>query len=259
MGSCKTTFWTTAISKVEKNKIIVRGYKIEDLIGRISFAGMIYLLFMGRLPNEREEKLMNALLVSGCEHSITCPSTAAARLVITGGVGLQNAIASGINALGDYHGGAIEHTMRMLYEAFNKYPNEDLELIAEKIIDEYLEKHERVPGFGHFLHTNDPRVRRLIELANELGYNGRYLRLACTIQDKLSKRLGKPMPMNVDGIMGALFCELGFDWRMGKALFTLSRVAGIAAHSYEEMVYGKPFKATPLEEITYTGPEEKQV
>ncbi len=254
----RETFWKTAISKVEKNKIIVRGYRLNELIGRLSFAGMIYLLFKGDLPNEREEKLINALLVAGCEHSITCPSTAAARLVISGGVGLQNAIASGINALGDYHGGAIEHTMKMLYEAFSgDYDN--IELIAKDIVDKYLSRGERVPGFGHFLHTEDPRVKKLIKLANELGFNGKYLQLACAIQDKLSEALGRPMPMNIDGIMGALFCELGFDWRMGKALFTLSRIAGIAAHAYEEMVCGKPFKATPLEEITYIGPDERSL
>ena len=252
-------FWTTSISKVERNKIIIRGFKIEDLIGNVSFAGVIFLLFMSRLPNEREEKLMNALLVSGCDHSITCPSAAAARLVVTGGVGLQNAIASGINALGDYHGGAIEHTMHMLYNAFEKYSGEDVNAIAKKIVSEYLEKRKRVPGYGHFLHTNDPRVKRLIEIANELGFNGKYLKLACAIEKELSKAFGKPMPMNIDGIMGALFCELGFDWRAGKALFTLSRVAGIAAHAYEEMIYGKPFKATPIEQIEYIGPEERDL
>lgn len=255
----RKTFWRTAISKVERNKIMVRGYKVEDLIGKISFAGAIYLLFKGELPDEKEEKLMNALLVSGCEHSITCPSAAAARLVVTGGVGLQNAIASGVNALGNYHGGAIEFTMRMFYDAFKEFEDEKIEVIAENIVGRYLDTGQRIPGYGHFLHTEDPRVKKLMKLADDLGYNGKYLKLAILIEDKLSQSLGKKTILNIDGIMGALFCELGFDWRMGKALFTLSRVAGIAAHAYEEMVYERPFKVTPLEEISYYGPDEREV
>ena len=259
MKDMKNPFWKTAISKVEKNKIIVRGYKIDDLIDRLSFAGMIYLLFMGRFPNDREERLMNALLVAGCEHNITCPSAAAARLVITGGVGLPNAIASGINAFGEYHGGSIEHLMRILYESLDENKEEDIKSIAKRIVNEYLEKHMRIPGLGHFLHTDDPRVKRLTAIAKELGYYGRYLMLLYAIQKELSKAVGRTMPMNIDGIMGALLCELGFDWRAGKAIFTLSRSAGIAAHAYEEMVYGKPFKVTPLDEIEYTGPEERDL
>ena len=253
------TFWRTALSKVEKNKITVRGYKIEDLIGNITFAGMIYLLFKGEIPDEKEEKLMNALLVGGCEHSITCPSVAAARLVVTGGVGLQNAIASGINALGDYHGGAIEFIMKILYESLEEFKDNNIRRIARDIVRRFLDSGQRVPGYGHFLHTEDPRVKKLVKIADKLGYNGKYLKLARLIENELSKALHKKTILNIDGVMGAIFCELGFDWRMGKALFSLSRVAGIAAHAYEEMINEKPFKVTPLKEITYYGPDERAV
>jgi citrate synthase len=258
MKDKRATFWRTSISKVEKNKIIVRGYRIQDLIENLSFAGMIYLLFMGRLPRREEERLMNALLVAGCEHNITCPSAAAARLVITGGVGLPNAIASGINAFGKFHGGSIEHLMKLLYNSLSD-TWDDVDSVAKRIVDEYLKKHMRIPGFGHFLHTDDPRVKKLTEIAEELGYDGKYLRLVHAIQEELSKAMERRMPINIDGIMGALLCELGFDWRAGKAIFTLSRSAGIAAHAYEEMVHGKPFKVTPLDEIEYIGPEERDL
>jgi citrate synthase len=55
-------FWKTAISKVEPNKIVVRGYNLMDLIGKYSYAGLTYLLWRGELPSAEQLRMMDALL-----------------------------------------------------------------------------------------------------------------------------------------------------------------------------------------------------
>ncbi|MFQ5710534.1 MAG: citryl-CoA lyase [Candidatus Geothermarchaeales archaeon] len=256
----KKPFWRTSISKVEPDKILIRGYPIEDLIGRLTYGEMVYLMFMGEIPPKRIGGMIDALLVAGCEHSITCPSAAAARFVASGGVGLQNAIASGVNALGDHHGGAIEQCMKMLYDAKRLMEEgHDVKEASEMVVSGILRRNERVPGFGHFAHRVDPRVERLLSLGEKIGVSGTYVRLARGVERALERFKGRRFPMNPDGVFAALFCELGFDWRMGRALFTLSRVLGIAAHSYEEMIREKPFRETSISEILYDGPEERGI
>jgi citrate synthase len=101
-------WWSTAIIDMKPGMIRYRGYAIEDLIGRISFAEMVYLMTRGELPEPAAAKLLEAALVAAVDHGPQAPSIAAARMAITCGVGINNAMASAINMLGDVHGGAGE-------------------------------------------------------------------------------------------------------------------------------------------------------
>jgi citryl-CoA lyase len=51
---------------------------------------------------------------------------------------------------------------------------------------------------------------------------------------------------------------MGFDWRLGKAFFIVSRTPGLIAHAYEQMYSEKPYKSAQWDEIVYTGPPERQ-
>ncbi len=250
--------WRTKISYVERNKVVVRGYRLDELIGRVSYGEMLYLMFNGELPPKEWKRALDALLVAGCDHSVFCPSVSAARLVASGGVGLQNAIASGINAMGRYHGGAIEDAMKLFYDVKARGDEVGLEKAAEEAVGKLLAEGKRVPGFGHKIHTDDPRVKKLLEIARECGLDRGYIRAALEVGRALEKA-GRRLPMNIDGAMAAVACELGFDWRAGRAIFALSRALGVAAHAYEEMVEGEPFKEIPLEEIVYEGPGERRL
>ena len=67
-------FWKTSISKVEPNKVVVRGYNLAELIGRVSFGDVVYLLTKGDLPQGNEGRMIDAILVSACEHGLSAPS-----------------------------------------------------------------------------------------------------------------------------------------------------------------------------------------
>src|SRR5215813_14279615 len=101
-------WWSTAIIDMKPGMIRYRGYAIEDLIGRISFAEMVYLMTRGELPDPAAAKLLEAALVAAVDHGPQAPSIAVARMAMTCGVAVNNAMASAINILGDVHGGAVE-------------------------------------------------------------------------------------------------------------------------------------------------------
>src|SRR6188508_728382 len=129
--------WQTALTSIAPNSILIRGYAVDELMGRLSFADAVYLLLMGELPTPAIGRMLNALLVSSLDHGVTPPSTLAARNVATSGAPLRDAVAAGILAFGRHHGGDIESCMRFL--------DRGLELVrsgrttaqaAESIVDE---------------------------------------------------------------------------------------------------------------------------
>ncbi len=76
-------WWSTSIIDMKPGAIRYRGYAVEELIGRIGFADMVYLMTRGELPHPDAAKLLEAALVSAVDHGPQAPSIAAARMAIT--------------------------------------------------------------------------------------------------------------------------------------------------------------------------------
>jgi citrate synthase len=259
-GELPEAFWRTAISRVEPNKIVVRGYNLTDLVGKYSYADLTYLLWQGELPSHNQSRMMDALLTACLEHSLNAPSVDAARFVASSGVPLQSAVSAGVAAIGDWHGGAIEQAARILQDgvAQIKETKISLEERAEEMLREVTSRKERIPGFGHPTHTKDPRTVRLLEIARETQLLGQHVELAQIIESLTEKFFGKHLTMNVDGCIAAIISDMGFDWRLGKAFFIVSRTPGLIAHAYEQMYSEKPYKSAKWNEIVYTGPSDRQ-
>jgi len=244
--------WETSITTHDKNgNPLIRGYDLIELINKLNFTQAIFLVLKGELPNEREEKLFNAILVSSIDHGIEAPSTTIARLTASNGVPSATAIAAGISSIGDSHGGAAEALAKILQENSEKK--------ASEIVSEFREKKKRLPGFGHKLYEVDPRTQALLGVAHSLGFHGKFVALALEIQKELQDSSGKKLPLNIDGAIAALMSELGFDWRLGKSLFIVSRVVGIAAHVHEEQTTAKPVRRVSEADISYSGPEKRSL
>src|SRR5689334_11850735 len=164
-------FWRTSLSAVLPNKILIRGYRVEDLMARCSFGDIIYLTFKGDLPTGNEGRMIEMIVVSSTDHSFLAPSIDATRFVASGGVPLQAAVAAGIISLGDHHGGAIEQCARFLQEAVPSGTT------ASQIVEAYRSRKQRVPGFGHPLHDRDPRTHALLAKAKEWKIAGHHTAL----------------------------------------------------------------------------------
>src|SRR5215475_6838626 len=144
-------FWRTSLSAVSPNKILIRGFRVEDLMARCSFGDMIYLTFKGELPTGNEGRMIEMIVVSSTDHSFLAPSIDATRFVALGGVPLQASVAAGIISLGDHHGGAIEQCAQFLQDAVKSSQT------AADIVRGFRSRKQRIPGFGHPWHNRDPR------------------------------------------------------------------------------------------------------
>jgi len=253
--------WNTKITKVEPNHLITRGYRQEDLIGNIPFPHVVYLLLKGELPSKEHGKMMDAILTACIDHGVTPPSSMASRVVASGGVPLPTAVAAGVLSIGDAHGGAIEKGAKFLQEGISRMKKEgkNPEEMAKILVKESREKHKRILGFGHRVHTSDPRTKRLFSLAEELNIAGDHILLSKAIEKELEVQTGRKLPINVDGAIAAISSDMSFDWRLGKAFFLLGRVAGLTAQVYEEQTEFKPMRKMFNVECEYDGTEERDL
>jgi len=249
--------WKTAITEIKKGEIRVRGYDIVEMMEKLSFSDAIFLTLKGELPKREESEIMRAILVSSIDHGVTPPSVLSTRNVLSGGNSLNAAVAGGVLTIGDVHGGAIERCAKILQD-WGKRPD-TVSIIAKELVSEFIYKRRRVPGFGHRLHETDPRTVKLFQIATNLNFRGRHMELAQAIEAELSKSLGKKLPINVDGAIAAVISDMGFDWRMGKGFFIISRVAGLVAHAHEEMIREKPMRKLGDWNFEYDGPKKREV
>lgn len=253
--------WKSAITKIEPNKVAVRGYPIDQLMGSVSFGEMVYLVLKGELPEPEIGRLMDAIMVSSVDHGVTAPSALAARTVASGGAPLTTAIAGGIMTINRHHGGAIEGCMKVLNElvAYKHENGIDAQTAAREKMAEFRAKKLRVPGYGHRVHTDDPRTRRLFALAEEAGVAGEYIEMAHALRDAMKEALNRDLPMNVDGGIAAVLCELGFPPELGNGFFAISRTVGLTAQVYEEMTRERPMRKINPTVHEYDGPEERSL
>src|SRR5689334_25165478 len=151
--------WQSSLTEIAPNKILIRGYPVDEMMGRLGFAEAVYLLLMGELPTPAIGRMLNAILVSSLDHGVTPPSTLAARNVATSGAPLKDCVAAGILAFGPHHGGDIETCMRYLDRGLTLMRNgRTLKEAAESLADDSTRDGQTPPGFGHRFHTRDPRA-----------------------------------------------------------------------------------------------------
>jgi citrate synthase len=241
------TFWKTSLSSVEENKILIRGYRVQDLMERCSFGDVVYLTFKGELPRGREGQILEMIFTSSTDHSFLAPSIDAARFAASGGTPLQAAVAAGVLALGEHHGGAIEQCAKLLQESVASGQT------AEQIVRSYKERKQRIPGMGHPIHSHDPRTLKLVDKAREWDLAGPHLALGQAIAALLK------LPLNIDGAISGIISDMGLAWQYGKAFFIIPRVVGLAAHVVEETTRERPFRAVDMKDVTYDGPPERDL
>jgi citryl-CoA lyase len=240
-------FWRTSLSAVEPNKILIRGYRVEDLMARCSFGDIIYLTFKGDLPDGNQGRMIEMIVVSSTDHSLLAPSIDATRFVASGGVPLQASVAAGIISLGDHHGGAIEQCAQFLQEAVKTGET------AASIVARFRSQKQRVPGFGHPWHDRDPRTIALIAKAKEWKIAASHLALVEAIAAELK------IPPNIDGVISGLISDMEIPWQYGRAFFIIPRVVGLAAHAVEETTRERPFRVIDINDVAYDGPKERDL
>lgn len=233
-------WWATSVSRIEPNIIEYRSHPIAELIGTSSFVDVIWLLVTGRELRSGEARLLDAALLSSADHGPQAPSIASARMAITCGIGLNSAIANGVNTLGDVHGGAGQQCVAILEDMRTRMAAGEgsaLE-VARTVVNEHRQANQFVPGFGHRFHTLDPRRDALVSLVEEAiaadTVEPDALECGLALETALAEGRRKPVPMNIDGATAIIYASLGCPPELARGLFVLSRSVGILANAWEE-------------------------
>jgi citrate synthase len=256
--------WATGITSIEPNKILVSGYALDDLMGRVSFGDAIYLVLTGDLPGPSIGRLVEAMLVSFIDHGATPPSTMAARNAATTGASLRGAVAAGVLGFGRYHGGDALACRQLLDEGLAlARQGQSMADAAVVLVDKLVAGNEiPPPGFGHRYHTIDPRATRLMQIAHELEIDHHNTQFIRALEHALSRHAalaGRPLPINVDGAIAAVCGDIGLPPEAADALLVISRVPGLAAHALEEQRRERPMRAIDPTSHRYDGPSGRKV
>ena len=255
--------WQTSLTSIAPNKINVRGYAIDEMMGRLTFAEAVYLLLMGELPTPSIGKMFDAILVSSIDHGVMPPSTLAARNVATSGAPLKDSVGAGVLAFGPHHGGDIESCMRFLDGGLTlTRAGKSVKDAAETLVDDCLKARHVPPGFGNRVHTRDPRAARLFQMALELELEGEHVRLIRAVEHAIevkASEFGRQLPVNVDGAIAAVTADLGFAYDLGNAVFLISRLPGLIAHAHEETTREQPMRQIDPKDHVYDGASERRL
>ncbi len=251
--------WRTAIATSDDTHIWIRGYEIGALMTRGGFTDTIFLLHRGRLPNQGERRLLDAILVAVADHGAGAPSCATARLAASGNrQSLSAAVAAGILAIGDEHGGAGSACMETIAAGVELAKSESVSIAdaAARTVQHSAANKRRLAGLGHRAHTTDPRTAILFGLARECGVAGDGVAFMTALEASAREEI-KPLPINIDGALAAVLYDLGFAPAFGKLVFIIGRVAGLTAEVAEEYAREKPMRIHIP--VTYDGEPPREI
>jgi len=250
--------WRTAISTSDDQHIWIQGYDVTQLMASATFADVVFLLHKGQLPSEAERRVVDAMLIASADHGPGSPSAAAARTVATGNrVAPEAAIAAGVLAIGDAHGGAGLACLQLITDAMNEVrtTGSDATAVARRVVADARAERRRLPGIGHRTHTRDPRTDVLFDLARTGRIAGDGVAFMLELERAVADAI-KPLPINVDGAIAAVLYDLGFPPVLGKLLFIIGRVAGLSAQVVEEYTRERAMRIKIP--VTYDGPAPRE-
>ena len=251
--------WRTAISTSDDQHIWIQGYDVTQLMASATFSDVVFLLHKGQLPSEAERRVVDAMLIASADHGPGSPSAAAARTVATGNrVAPEAAIAAGVLAIGDAHGGAGLACLQLITDAMNtvRTTGADAAAVARRVVADARAEQRRLPGIGHRTHTRDPRTDVLFDLARTGRIAGDGVAFMLELERAVADAI-KPLPINVDGAIAAVLYDLGFPPVLGKLLFIIGRVAGLSAQVVEEYTRERAMRIKIP--VTYDGPGPREL
>ena len=251
--------WLSAVTDSDEQHVWIRGYAINELMKKASFAEVVYLLHQGQLPTPAIRKIINAILIACADHGTNTPSALAARTVASGNrQGIEAAIAAGILSIGDAYGGVGSECMEMIHYGLTYARQNEIviESAAAHIVTEMVEAGRHIPGLGLRTHKEDPRVAVLLAMAEESRLSGDGMSFLFAIQSCARQQVAY-LPINLYGMIGAILHDLGFSPPYAKLFFIIGRVAGLSAQVMEEYTREKPMRISLP--IRYDGPKPRSL
>ena len=254
--------WRSAISYKIRERIVIQGYDVNELTGNITFAEVLHLIWKGELPDKNVAKMLDALLVCFAEHAMS-PSSAAARMVMSGAGYIMPGLAGGILSIGYTHVDAHEAAqtwitaIKLMKEKGWTY-EQTADYLAkgtrskekdDKFVRLFGER-EAIAGWHHPQHVRDLRSPRIIELAEKLGVAGDHVKFVVALENATEKYWGRKLYMNISGAMSSTLVDMGFNPDECLAFCAIARSVSIVAHCVEEKTREKGWRASSSSKIT---------
>ncbi len=256
-------YWRTAISEAAEGRILIRGYPIEEIIEKLTATEAHWLLLKGELPTPQEADIFDVVQRCSMDQQFISSAACATRFAASASRSPVSAVAAGMLASGVVTG-SPRPAMELLYAAAERMAEENLtaEEIARRLVAEYRERHELVPGFGHPMHRGgvEPRAETLRRVVKQKGGWAEHGELLEAIHAELERALGRKVTINLAGMIAAVYCDLDFDPLLVEAISAVGYGWALAAHAVEEIRDGVPLRVLPQElGATYTGPPERHI
>lgn len=236
--------WQSKITEVQENELYTHGIDQRKIIREFSFEEMVFFLLIGRMPSSTESNLLRAVIVSHISHGITGQSTLAVMQAADCRSDFLHALVAGFSVgAGIYHQGGLRATMSELQQLAKLSETQLLESVQAR-----LDKNEKIMGFGHRFHTQDPRARTLLEIADEESFSGPHLITARRVEDILRER--KRIAMNIEAAGGSILLDLGFSPDIAHLFIVIGRSPMYAAAYTERLSQGRtPFQRIEISDI----------
>ncbi|MFW9995060.1 MAG: citrate/2-methylcitrate synthase [Candidatus Odinarchaeota archaeon] len=226
------------------------------------FSQVIFRALSGAVVIDREKaELMEAMIVASVDHGVTPPSAQATVIAATVRAAYEVAIAHGVGAITDVHGGAGAKAAEFFKTCLQRAEeaNQELPEAVQDVMTEYIRAGKRIQGLGHRIHTSDPRRDVLWAKAEESGIAGGNVQISKIVTDVFSRVRGLTLPINVDGVIGAIVADMGLDPSLAKAVFIYGRIAGLSAHYFEEISSQPQMRRVNFSEAVYKGKPTRKV
>lgn len=223
--------------------------------GESTAEAILSMLRPDRHYTEEEARMLDIMMCLHAEHGGGNNSTFTCRVLSSSDTDPYSAYAGAIGSLkGSKHGGANHQVLAMqkeIKENVSDWENEDevASYIAKIVNKEAFDHTGLIYGMGHAVYTkSDPRAVVLKKFATKMAEGTEFeaelnlLKLIERISPEVilqEKGTKKDMCANVDMYSGFVYSLLGIPTDLITPLFACSRMAGWAAHRFEELVSGK--------------------
>ncbi len=227
---------STSIGVNEGGEYKMHGTSLVQLAEKGDFVGSLWFAWTGSVPEENIHKLLSMSLVACIDHGENPPSAQVSRITASCGKPLADCVSAGLLTFGSRHGNAGSSASLVLRDLL-VMPGE----LSTKV-EQTVKKLGRLPGFGHPEYEVDPRAQLLLDQAQILLGEAPHCALARKVSVELTRIKQKPIPVNIDGALGALIADIAAPAELADALFIIARSVGLIAHAREEAEQSKSYK-----------------
>lgn len=225
--------------------------------GQSTAETILSMLRLDRQFTPEEARMLDIMLCLHAEHGGGNNSTFATRVLTSADTDPYSAYSAAIGALKGYRHGGANHKVRAMQNeikyniAQDRWDDEDVvaDYLAKIVRKEAYDKTGLVYGMGHAVYTlSDPRAVVCKRFAGQLARGGEFeqeYKLLETIEkvapEVVARERGvtKTLCANVDMYSGFVYSMMGIPEDLYTPLFACARMAGWAAHRFEEIVSGK--------------------